>query len=160
MLFSKTGSFISPFTQKLISATRLFKWCCVTVWLPVTTTSCSNSYANLLWGTGFAFCCDICRIIDQCSTDFPKKWNGKINFRIHIVQGCLRLAGTCNETVYIPMRKHWSGRRLQWIKQNTIHILKKYIFFLILTEDDQGWFEVSKKSSLAMQTPNCLHSVT
>ena len=39
-----------------------------------------------------------------------------------------------NETVYIPVCKHWSGRRLQGIKQNTILILKKNIFFLILTK--------------------------
>ena len=43
---SRTGSFISPFKQKLISSIRLLKWCCITVWLPVTTTSCSDKYAN------------------------------------------------------------------------------------------------------------------
>ena len=115
---------------------------------------------NSLWETGFAFCFDICRIIDQCSPNCSKKWNEKINCWIHVVQICLKLAGVCNETVYIPVRKHWSWRRLQWIKQNTIHILKNYIFLLILTEDDRGRFEVSKKSSLAMQTLNWLLSGT
>ena len=51
-------------------------------------------------------------------------------------------------------------RRLQWIKQNIIHNLKQYIFLLILIEGDWGRFKVSKKSSPAMQTPNCLHSAT
>ena len=40
MLFSKTGSFILPFIQKLISSSHLFEWCCVTLWLLV------HSYAN------------------------------------------------------------------------------------------------------------------
>ena len=96
-----------------------------TVWLPVTTTSCSDSYANFLWGTGFAFCFDIWRIIDQCSPNYSKKWNGKINGRIHVAQVCLRLAGVCNETVDITVRQHWSGRRLQLIKtEHHSHSLK------------------------------------
>ena len=114
---------------------------------------------NFWWETGFAFCFDICRIVDQCSPNRSKKWNGKINCRIHVVSVC-KLAGACNEIVYIPVRKHWSGRRLQWIKQTTIYILKNYMFLLILAEDDRGRFEVPKKSSPAMQTPNCLHSAT
>ena len=60
-----------------------------------------------------------------------------------------------NKIVYIPVHKHWSGRRLQRIKQNIIYNLKQYIFLLILIEDDRGQFKVSKKSSPAMQTPNC-----
>ena len=89
-----------------------------------------------------------------------KKWNVKINCRIHVVQVCLKLASAWNETVYILVRKHWSGRGLQWIKQNTIHFIEKYIFLLILTEDNRGRFDVLKKSSPAMQTPNCLYSAT
>ena len=88
-----------------------------------------------------------------------KNWT-EINCRIYIVQVCLKLAGACNETVYIPVRKHWSGRQSQWIEQNTIHFIEKYIFLLILTEDDRGRLEVLKKSPTAMQTPNCLHSAT
>ena len=65
-----------------------------------------------------------------------------------------------NETIYIPVREHWSERLLQWIKQNIIHNLKQYILLLILIEGDQGRFEVSKNLSPAMQTPNCLHSAT
>ena len=82
----------------------------------------------------------------------------KSNCRIHGVQVRLRLAGACNETVYILLHKHWSRHWSQWIIQNTIHIRKKYIFFLILTKNDRGRFEVSKKLSPTMQTPNCLHS--
>ena len=52
-----------------------------------------------LWETGFAFCSDICRIIDQSSPNCPKKWSGKINYRIDVVQVCLKLAGAFNETV-------------------------------------------------------------
>ena len=78
-----------------------------------------------LWGTGFAFCFDIWRIIDQCSPNYSKKWNGKINGRIHVAQVCLRLAGACNETVYIAVRQHWSGRRLQLIRtEKHSHSLK------------------------------------
>ena len=93
-------------------------------------------------------------------TKLLEKIERKINCRIYIVQVCLKLAGACNETVYIPVRKHWSGRQSQWIEQNTIHFIEKYIFLLILTEDDRGRLEVLKKSSTAMQTPNCLHSAT
>ena len=46
MLFLKTGSFTSLFIQKLISSTRSFQWCCFALWLSVTTTSCSDSFAN------------------------------------------------------------------------------------------------------------------
>ena len=38
----------------------------------------------------------ICRIIDQCSPNCSKKWNGKMNCRIHVVQVCLRLISACN----------------------------------------------------------------
>ena len=71
-------------------------------------------------------------------TKLLEKIERKINCRIHVVQVCLKLAGACNETVYIPVRKHWSGHQSQWIEQNTIHFIEKYIFLLILTEDDRG----------------------
>ena len=41
---------------------------------------------------GFAFCFDICQIIDQCKPNCLKNGNGKIYSRIHVVQVCLRLA--------------------------------------------------------------------
>ena len=53
-----------------------------------------------LWETGLAFYFDICRIIDQCSPNCLKKWNGKMNCRIHVVQVCLRLVGACNRPFY------------------------------------------------------------
>ena len=56
--------------------------------ITITTASCSNSYAIFLWETGFAFYFDTCRIIDQCSPNCSKKWNGKMNRRIHVVQVC------------------------------------------------------------------------
>ena len=72
----KIGSFISPFTQKQVSSTRLFEWCCASPWccgvaLPVRTTSCSGAYGKFLWETGFAYCFYICQIIDQCSSNCP-----------------------------------------------------------------------------------------
>ena len=175
--------------------------------------------------TGFAFCFDICQIIDRCSPNCSKNGNGKIYSEMHVVQVCLWLAeqfgktsipwvddrflsllwkilallrdawyilncsllkrlrflNECssltlwftiiwsfivviwcapqsnksspamrNEIVYTPMREHWSGQRLQWIKQNIIDNLKQYIFLQILIEGDRGRFKVSKRSSPAM----------
>ena len=43
--------------------------------------------------TGFAFCFDICQIIDRCSPNCSKNGNGKIYSEIHVAQVCLWLAG-------------------------------------------------------------------
>ena len=51
---------------------------------------------QILRDTGFAFCFDICQIIDRCSPNCPKNGNGKIYSTIHVVQVCLRIAGACN----------------------------------------------------------------
>ena len=95
MLFSKTGSFIAPFIQKLISSTSLFfkilKWCCVTVWLPVTTTSCSYSHSNFYVKLDLL----LVLIFVKSSIDvhqIARKSDGKIKCSIHVVQVCFRLA--------------------------------------------------------------------
>ena len=47
---------------------------------------------------GFAFCFDVCQIIDQCKPNCSKNGNGKIYSGIYVVQVCLRLATHYNIT--------------------------------------------------------------
>ena len=91
-----TGSFISPFIRKSDKFYSL-----ILMVLCYSMITCQNYV--LLWlackflrETGFAFCFDICQIIDRCSPNCAKNGNIKIYSTIHVVQVCLRIAGACN----------------------------------------------------------------
>ena len=106
MLFSKTGSFISPFTQKLLSATRLFTGVVLQYDYLSRLRLALTRMQNFFMRNRFRF---LIRYLSNHRSMFPKarkEWKGKINCRIHVVQVCLKLVGACNETVYIPVRKH------------------------------------------------------
>ena len=58
----------------------------------------STDFIHNLCQTKFNNWFDVCQIIDQCSPNCLRleKRKGKINFGIHVVRVCLRLAGACN----------------------------------------------------------------
>ena len=61
--------------------------------------------------TGFAFCFDICQIIDRCSPNCSKNGNGKNYSEINVVQVCLWLAGANLKHIshaWITKHFHWT----------------------------------------------------
>ena len=80
-----------------------------------------------LWETRFAFCFNICQIIDQCSPNCSKKWNRKINCRIHVAPVCLRLTGECNQA------KHQDGNNRTCVVNLLIELMSQR------TQSSQKW---------------------